>query len=167
MMMSDRHDPADRSGSLERTGRILGRALLRRCPNCGGGQIFRNYLQQKPACPDCGMLLDRGERDFFIGAYTINLILAELVVVFGGLLVALWTWPEVPWTVLMWGLVVLMIAGPVVLYPFSRQLWLGFDLVFQPAQPSDFSTPRASGAVSPIVDNLGSMNSDDASGAST
>jgi hypothetical protein len=112
------------------------------------------------------MLLDRGQRDFFVGAYTINLIMAELMVVLGGLLVALWTWPEVPWNLLMWGLVVLMLAGPVALYPFSRQLWLGFDLVFQPVQSSDFSTPLAPPAGGSSVDNqtatdIGAVSTDD------
>jgi uncharacterized protein (DUF983 family) len=122
-----------------RAARILGRALLRRCPNCGSGRIFRNYLEQRDACPGCGLKLDRGERDFFIGAYTINLIVAELLVFFGGLGYLLWSWPDVPWTGLMWGLALLMVAAPIVLYPFSRQAWLAFDLVFQPAEPADFA----------------------------
>jgi uncharacterized protein (DUF983 family) len=121
-----------------RAARILGRAILRRCPNCGSGGIFRSYLHQSAACPSCGLRLDRGERDFFIGAYTINLIVAELMVFFGGILVLLRTWPDVPWTALMWGLAALMVAGPILLYPLSRQVWLAFDLIFRPAEPSDF-----------------------------
>jgi hypothetical protein len=96
-------------------------------------------MHQRTACPDCRLRLDRGEDDFFIGAYTINLIVAELLVVFGALTVALATWPAVPWTALTWGLVALMVVVPVLLYPFSRQLWLAFDLIFQPAGPADFA----------------------------
>jgi uncharacterized protein (DUF983 family) len=124
--------------SLVRASRILGRAVWRRCPNCGGTDVFRTYLQPRVACPDCGLRFDRGERDFFIGAYTINLIVAELVVVFGGLAVAMSTWPDVPWTALTWGLAALMVIVPILLYPYSRQLWLGFDLIFQPPRVSDF-----------------------------
>jgi uncharacterized protein (DUF983 family) len=120
--------------------RTLGRAAARRCPNCGSGAIFRSYLAQHPSCPDCGLRLDRGESDFFIGAYTINLIVAELLVVFGGLAVLLWTWPAVPWSALMWGLAALMIAAPIALYPVSRQLWLACDLIFRPAETADFAT---------------------------
>lgn len=131
--------------SLTRAARILRRAVLRRCPNCGGRDVFRSYLLQRGACPACGLRLDRGERDFFIGAYTINLIVAELVVVAGGFAVVLGTWPDVPWTALTWGLALLMVLVPVLLYPFSRQLWLGFDLIFQPPRVSDFEDVDISG----------------------
>ena len=114
-------------------GRRLAWALGRRCPNCGGRGIFGNYLQQRDVCATCSIRLDRGEKDFFIGAYTINLIVAELIVFFGGLAVLVSTWPEVPWTALTWGLVALMIAAPTALYPWSRQLWLALDLIFRPA----------------------------------
>jgi uncharacterized protein (DUF983 family) len=128
-----------------RAASILGRALLRRCPNCGSAGIFRSYLHQADSCPSCGLRLDRGERDFFIGAYTINLIVAELIVFFGGILVLLRTWPDVPWTGLMWGLAALMVAAPVLLYPLSRQVWLAFDLIFRPAEPSDFEGSEVAG----------------------
>jgi uncharacterized protein (DUF983 family) len=130
---------------MGRAARILARAAVRRCPHCGGTGLFRSYLHQRHACPHCGLRLDRGERDFFIGAYTINLIVAELVVVAGALVVALATWPDVPWTALMWGLALLMVVVPILLYPLSRQLWLGFDLIFQPARVSDFEDVDISG----------------------
>lgn len=119
----------------------LGRALLRQCPNCGARNIFRSYFNQKPQCPGCRLLLDRGERDFFIGAYTINLIVAEMLVFFGGILVLLLTWPAVPWDGLMYGLGALMVAAPIVLYPVSRQLWLATDLLLRPPEAADFGGP--------------------------
>lgn len=139
------HHSAARAGSdaaPSRTVRIIGRAAAMKCPNCGSRGIFRNYLQQRDLCPTCGLKLDRGERDFFIGAYTINLIAAELLVVFGGLAVALMTWPDVPWRGLTWGLAALMVAAPIALYPVSRQLWLACDLVFRPAEDEDFATSQ-------------------------
>lgn len=124
--------------SLARSRRILGWALLRRCPQCGAVGIFRSYLLQHDSCPDCRFRLDRGERDFFIGAYTVNLIVAELIVFFGGLAVLLGTWPDVPWRGLMWGLMAAMVVAPVVLYPYSRQVWLALDLIFRPAEAEEF-----------------------------
>lgn len=97
-------------------------------------------MHQQKVCPSCALRLDRGETDFFIGAYTINLIVAELLVVFGGLAVVLLSWPDVPWRGLTWGLAVLMVVAPVVLYPWSRQLWLAADLIFRPAESADFAT---------------------------
>ena len=113
-------------------------SLLRRCPSCGRGDLFRSYLHQRQSCPSCGLRLDRGERDFFIGAYTINLIVAELLVFFGGLAVLRLSWPDVPWDALMYGLAALMVIAPIVLYPFSRQLWLATDLILRPSEPDDF-----------------------------
>ncbi|CAN5845690.1 hypothetical protein BH23GEM9_BH23GEM9_04280 [soil metagenome] len=126
------------------SARILGRAILRRCPHCGAPGIFAGYLVHRDRCPRCRLRLDRGEGDFFIGAYTINLIAAELIVFFLGVAVLLARWPDVPWSLLMWGLMVLMVVAPVVLYPFSRQLWLGLDLLFRPAEPADFSSDDVS-----------------------
>jgi uncharacterized protein (DUF983 family) len=125
--------------------RMLGRALRRRCPVCGGDDIFRSYMTQRESCPGCGLLLDRGERDFFIGAYTINLIVAELIVFVGGIGVLVGTWPNVPWTALTYGLVTLMVLAPIVLYPYSRQAWLACDLVFRSAESTDFCTTSSAG----------------------
>ena len=127
-------------------GVVLARAILRRCPNCGARRIFRNYFQQHDVCHSCSMKLDRGEKDFFIGAYTLNLIVAEMIVFFGGLAVLLGSWPDVPWTGLTWGLAGLMVAAPIILYPWSRQVWLALDLVFRPAEPDDFASGDSSGA---------------------
>jgi uncharacterized protein (DUF983 family) len=122
---------------------MVGRAVLRRCPNCGGRGIFRDYLRQLDVCPRCRLRLDRGESDFFIGAYTINLIAAELLVVLGGVSIGIVTWPDVPWNALTVMLVALMVVAPVALYPVSRQLWLAFDLLLQPPEPSDFGHPES------------------------
>jgi uncharacterized protein (DUF983 family) len=127
-----------------RAGRLIGRALRRRCPQCGGADVFRSYLHQRSACPSCGLRLDRGERDFFIGAYTINLVVAELLVLIVGLAVLIGTWPTVPWTILTYGLVALMVAAPIMLYPLSRQAWLACDLIFRPAEVDDFSMESTS-----------------------
>jgi uncharacterized protein (DUF983 family) len=136
--------PAAPRQRLPRAARLLFRAARRRCPECGSGGVFRSYLHLHDRCPACGLLMDRGERDFFIGAYTINLIVAEMLVFFGGLAVLAWTWPDVPWTGLMWGLAILMVLAPIALYPFARQLWLAVDLLFQPAAPADFGEAQPS-----------------------
>ena len=96
-------------------------------------------MHQRESCPACGMRLDRGERDFFIGAYTINLIVAEMLVFFGGIAVLRLTWPDVPWDGLMYGLGALMVIAPIVLYPFARQVWLATDLILRPSEPDDFA----------------------------
>src|SRR5688572_29747200 len=103
-------------------------------------------MHHRSVCPTCGLRLDRGEKDFFIGAYTINLIVAELIVFFGGIGTLLVTWPDVPWRGLTWTMIALMVISPIVLYPFSQQLWLATDLIFRPAEADDFTAPDVDNA---------------------
>ena len=107
---------------------LLGRALLLHCPNCGGRQLFSSWLRMKPACPTCGLELDRGERGYHVGSYMLNIIAAELIfaaIFIGTILV---TWPNPPWTLLQYGGAILMVLAPIVLYPFTKTVFLAFDL---------------------------------------
>ena len=63
-----------------------------------------------------------------------NIVAAELVfaALFVGVLMA--TWPDPPWDLLVYGGMALMIVAPVVFYPFSKTIFLAFDLVFRPAE---------------------------------
>lgn len=126
--------------SRQRPWRLLGRALLLRCPNCGGGGLFGGFFQMKPRCPTCGMLLERGESDYFLGGYTLNLIAVEVLLAFGFLVAVIVTWPNPPWDGLMWGGVILSVLGAVFCYPFAKTTWLAVDLVFRPPHREDFIT---------------------------
>lgn len=111
---------------------MLGRALRRRCPWCGGSGVFRSWLELRPACPGCRLRLERGESDYFVGAYSINLIAMELLCagILGG--VVLLTWPDVPWTLIQWGAVAAIIVGAVVVYPYTKLLYLAMDIHHRP-----------------------------------
>lgn len=82
-------------------------------------------------CPGCGLLTDRGEADYFLGALLLNLIAAELVPVtlVGVLVIA--TWPTPPWVLVLWGGIGLAAIAPIIGYPFSKTLWLLADLQFR------------------------------------
>jgi uncharacterized protein (DUF983 family) len=116
-----------------RIGTLFWRALRRRCPNCGAGGIFRRWLHMVPACPSCGLALERREEGYIVGAYMFNIIAAELL--FAAIFIAtlLLLWPDPPWRFLTWGGAALMILMPVLFYPVSKTLFLAFDLIFRPA----------------------------------
>lgn len=80
-------------------------------------------------------MLERGEsEDYWLGAYMFNLVAAELVSVATAMVVIIALWPHVPWN-FVWGLsVVLAIAMPILFFPFARDLWLAFDLMFRPPE---------------------------------
>src|SRR3954467_14234394 len=114
-------------------GTLLTRALRLRCPRCGGRGIWQSWFRMKHACPTCGQVFERGEsHDFFIGAYLINLVVAEsaAVVVAAVMWIALGS--RVSFNVLWGASMVLAVVMPVIFYPFSRALWLAFGLHFPP-----------------------------------
>jgi hypothetical protein len=82
--------------------------------------------------------LERGEEGYQVGAYMFNIVAAELVfaLIFLAILVA--TWPSPPWDLLLYGGGALMVVAPVLFYPFSKTLFLAFDLIFRPPAPEDF-----------------------------
>jgi len=118
---------------------MLGRALLRRCPNCGSGGLFSRWLVIAPVCPRCELLTDRGEPDYFIGSFVVNFVVAELLICLGALVGILATWPDVPWTGLKWALIAVILPTPAVFYPFAKTIWLGIDLMFRPVTLKDLA----------------------------
>ena len=100
--------------------------------------MFRKWLKSREVCNECGFRFNRGEDDYFIGAYTLNLIVAELIVVAAMIAVMVALWPDVPWSKLTWALVLLAILSPIATYPYSKSVWLAIDLQFRPAEPADF-----------------------------
>jgi uncharacterized protein (DUF983 family) len=117
------------------------RALRLRCPHCGGGPIFTSWSRLLPACPVCGLRLER-EQGYWVGAYFFNLVAMETVFVvwFVGFLLA--TWPEPPWDLFQVVSIVLMIVAPFAFFPYSKTLFLAFDLLVRPPEKEDFAAPH-------------------------
>lgn len=116
----------------------FGRALLLRCPRCGGGSLFRHWLKMKDRCPACGLALERGERsDFWIGAYVFNLAIGELFAIGIPIVWMVASAPNQPWTKIETLAIVLCVGLPLLFFPFSRTLWLAWDLSFRPVEPGD------------------------------
>jgi uncharacterized protein (DUF983 family) len=117
---------------------LLWRAIRLRCPNCGGGPLFKKWLQMQARCPVCRMRLERGEEGYQVGAYMFNIVAAELFFAAVFLVTLAYRWPAPPWDLLLYGGMVMMVVTPVLFYPFSKDLFLAFDLIFRPPAPEDF-----------------------------
>ena len=126
---------------LKRALRLLARALVLRCPNCGSSRLFASWFRLHRQCPRCGLVLERGEHDHFLGAMMFNIVLAETLFVVAFVAILLATWPDPPWQLLEYGGVAAMIAAPIVLYPLSRVIWLAFDMMLRPVTAEDFDRP--------------------------
>lgn len=116
--------------------RMLGRALLRRCPWCGGhGAWLKGWFGKHERCRTCGLQWDRQLDGFELGATSINVIvtlgsiLTTLVV---GFLV---TMPDIPVVPLMIVALAMGVAMPLLVYPYTQTIWLAVDLLMR--KPDD------------------------------
>ena len=92
----------------------------------------------KERCPTCGLALERGEQsDFWIGAYVFNLAFGELVAIGVPIIWIIASSPNQPWTRIEIVAAILCVAMPFFFFPFSRTLWLAWDLSFRPEEPGD------------------------------
>jgi uncharacterized protein (DUF983 family) len=127
--------------------RMFGRALLLRCPHCGGKGIFATLFTLKEQCPTCGLRMERGESDYFVGAYLFNLCAVEIILYVGVFSAIIMTWPDPPWELIKWVTAALMIAGCFICYPFAKATWLAVDLAIRPLTPEELNWHAEGGAI--------------------
>jgi hypothetical protein len=83
------------------------------------------------------------EEGYFLGAYALNLIVAEFLGL--GLAIVLLFRTDLRHLSLIWQEIIavaLAIAFPVILFPFSRTVWIAMDLVFHPPAQGAERQPR-------------------------
>ena len=110
---------------------LLVRALALRCPLCGRGKLFRGWFSMHKACPNCGLIFER-EPGFFLGSIYINYGLTALIVsvAYPVLLLS----GAVKERTLLIGAVTFTVIFPMLLFPWARSLWLGFDQWHDPRE---------------------------------
>jgi len=116
--------------------RLLGRALLRRCPRCGAGGLFTGWFTMAERCPRCGMRFER-EEGFFLGAYVVNFAVTEgllLVLLMAYVLVQANASDGVPVLPVVLATVSAAVLMPLIFYPVSRTIWVAVELVMRPLE---------------------------------
>lgn len=136
---------------LPRARTILSRALRLRCPSCGGRPIVLSWFRLCASCPGCGLHLERDEPGYWVGSYTVNLFATEAAFVAYFAVAMVSTWPEVPWTPVLWGGVAVGVVTPVFLFPFTKTLYLAIDLCFRPPGPPDLEVPVERSVPRPVA----------------
>jgi uncharacterized protein (DUF983 family) len=136
----------DQMIDLRRALPLFSRALRLRCPNCGARRIFASWTRLRQQCPQCGLRLNRGESDYFIGAYLVILVAVELLVAGMLAVILVATYPATPWTLLEWAAVILSVLGALGCYPLAQVLWLAADLWLRPLTAQELDWHRSGGA---------------------
>ncbi|MDJ0960356.1 MAG: DUF983 domain-containing protein [Acidimicrobiia bacterium] len=110
-------------------GTALARAFRRRCPRCGGGDVFDTWIRLKDDCPTCALHFERVD-GYWLGSMVINLAVTQVLLLgtLIGLLVA--TWPDVPWTAVLMAVVAIAVVIPLLMHPLSRLLWVAGERHF-------------------------------------
>lgn len=118
---------------------MLWRGLTKRCARCGSGDLYETWFRMKERCPHCGYRFER-EEGFFLGAYVVNLAVAEALLVALCIVPLIWLLATRPdqslWPFVAAGLVAAVIA-PIAFYPFSRTIWVAFELLLRPAEAGE------------------------------
>jgi uncharacterized protein (DUF983 family) len=114
---------------------LLWRGLIKHCPRCGGGHLYRSWFRMEARCPSCGYLFER-EPGFFVGAYFINFGIVEGFLFV--MLMAFIAWkdqhPDAGMALpIVLGLFIGLV-GPLIFYPYSRTIWSALDLLMTPLE---------------------------------
>lgn len=134
---------------------MFGRALLRRCPRCGEGGLFRHWFTMVPTCPKCAYRFER-EEGFALGASVMSLVIGQIIAVAYLIVSLILTMPDPPLIGLVVGGIALVVGSGLFIHPFTKTLWAATDLVMNRTmgssypisnvQPGRVATP-ATGAV--------------------
>ena len=116
---------------MSRFLKLVGRALLLRCPVCGKGKLFSGIFRVPEKCPACGAPYAR-EAGFFLGSIYINYGLTSLIaaVVYPILMFN----KLVPEPYLTIGSLAFVVIFPLLFFRHARSLWIGFDQWYDPRE---------------------------------
>jgi uncharacterized protein (DUF983 family) len=122
---------------------MVKRALLRRCPRCGGhGAWFTGWFRRLDRCPTCGYRYER-EEGFMVGAITVSTILTFgviLVVLVVGMILS---YPDIATVPILIACVAAAVVVPIVAFPITHTLWAAIDLAMHPLTANEAADAAA------------------------
>jgi uncharacterized protein (DUF983 family) len=121
--------------------RLLWRGFTKRCPLCGGDDLFERWFKMRDRCPRCAFPLERIEGHWLgaLGMNTMVSFVALFVTIVVGVAV---TYPDMPTLLLMGVAVAVAVVVPLLFFPFSKTLWSAVDLAMRPLEPDDDVDPE-------------------------
>ena len=121
--------------------RMLIRGVLRRCPLCGGGDVFESFFTVKPRCPRCNFPIHR-EEGHWIGAIGMNTVVSFGTLLLTMLVVFTLTWDDRRAAPVFISAFAVALVVPTVFFGPSQTLWSAVDLWMRPLEPADDVDPR-------------------------
>lgn len=111
------------------------RGLFRRCPRCGGADVFERRFRLKGRCETCGYRFRR-EPGFALGAWFINFMVLQLLLLAEAMTFIVWksNRPDAALMVPILCGVATAITVPILLYPYAQTVWAGIDLAMTPLE---------------------------------
>jgi len=119
---------------------LVRRGLVKHCPVCGSGHLFRHWVNMAEDCPRCGLHFYRAPGQW-MGSWFINLCVDQAAIVVVLVVAVAATYPN-PNLWLLGGLGALIAIGlPFLFFPFSRTIWIALDLIAHPLDLDDGVAP--------------------------
>ena len=121
---------------------MLLRGTAKRCAVCGGGRLFEGWFRMADRCPTCGYRFER-EEGFFLGAYVMNLAIAQALVMLLAVVPAILVLnadAEASLRPVVAGGFVAAVLAPLFFYLWSKTLWVAIELIMRPVdrtEPAD------------------------------
>jgi uncharacterized protein (DUF983 family) len=122
--------------------RMLFRALLKRCPRCGGRAWFTGWFAKVDRCRTCGYRWGRQE-GFSLGAVTVNTIVTFGLMAATLLIGSIVTYPDIAVVPIVAICVGIALVVPIVFYPWSNTVWAAIDLAMRPLEPAEVADAAA------------------------
>lgn len=133
--------PNQSTNGFARAGTGFVRALTRRCPLCGSGNIFKNWFSLETQCPGCGSVFEP-EDGYMLGSYVVNLGLTAIVGVLFAFFFVFGT--DLSVTTVQISAVALVIGFPILMYGHAQLFWICIDLLFSSSKKFDPNRVRHS-----------------------
>lgn len=110
-------------------GTLIWRAWRLRCPACGQGRLFRNWLTMNDPCQACGRRFDRAP-GYLLGSIYFNYGVTALLVMV--IFFSLFLSKTMTSRQLLWTLTSFCLVFPLWFFRYSRALWIAFDERWDP-----------------------------------
>jgi uncharacterized protein (DUF983 family) len=121
--------------------RLLRRGVARRCPLCGGGDMFETFFRVRERCPRCNFPIHR-EEGHWIGAIGINTIVTFGLLFVTMLVAFLLTIDDRRAAAVLVPSFVVAGLTPLLFFGSSQTVWSAIDLAMRPLEPRDDVDPR-------------------------